>query len=171
MKRKDLVFTWMHIIFPVLLGGVVYLLGRAHTFIAFKWLDLLLAGPVMESINMIPKPPAHAHILPEWIIYSLPDGLWAYSLTVTMLLIWKDGPLYLRIPGIALGPFVAIGYEVGQYFGWTPGTFCYTDLSLSGLAVFLAFILFHKQHVGTRKPIPDKRYCHREERSDVAISK
>lgn len=67
-----------------LTGGFIYLLYRSLTLRMFSWLKTLgLYQMVLswrESLGL-------CH-LPNWVIYSLPDGLWmgAYLLLMYMLL-------------------------------------------------------------------------------------
>ena len=59
---------------------------------------------------------------------NLPDGLWVYSFTSVMLIVWqgsvsRDNILYVTIPLI-----LAVVSEVGQFLGLIMGTFDVFDL-------------------------------------------
>jgi hypothetical protein len=75
--------------------------------------------------------------IPQWIIYSLPDGLWAfaYALLITGLWIGKgSGIKYFWMSTI---PVLVIGMEMLQYIGMVKGTFSLVDLAfeISGLII------------------------------------
>lgn len=57
--------------------------------------------------------------IPRIIIWYLPDGLWAYSLTSTILLIWaKEIPvIWLLLLGILF-----VNFEIMQNFHYINGT-------------------------------------------------
>jgi hypothetical protein len=64
-------------------------------------------------------------VLPEWLLYSLPDGLWVYAITSWVIMIWnRDPPLAWLVIGAALG----IGGELGQVIGIVPGTYQHLDM-------------------------------------------
>ncbi|HRB97506.1 MAG TPA: hypothetical protein PKY67_07330 [Nitrosomonas sp.] len=75
----------------------------------------------------------------DWIKYNLPDGLWVYSLTSLMIIIWKSYTLKSLI-WICSGLLIAIISEFCQYIGVFPGTYDSIDiifyLLAFGLAVF-----------------------------------
>jgi hypothetical protein len=79
------------------------------------------------------------HSLPDWVIYSLPNALWAYALTAFMLRLWGRRLTRGSAPWILVGPLLAIGWEVGQSSGLVPGTFDLTDLLFVVLALAAAF--------------------------------
>jgi hypothetical protein len=73
--------------------------------------------------------------LPNWVIYSLPGGIWVY---VTTIIAKKyDGSENKFIKGITLIPSIyAVGLEFLQLFHFTDGTFDWVDL----LIIFMASI-------------------------------
>ena len=80
------------------------------------------------------------HALPDWVRFSLPDALWVYALTFTVIALQRrSSPLvraaYLMVP-LVLGP----GAELAQAVGLVPGTFDPTDLWLSSGALLLGLL-------------------------------
>lgn len=79
--------------------------------------------------------------LPEWMFYSFPDGLWVYSLTSALLIIWRGKRnLWLLIP-IVSGP----GIEILQFLQLFPGTFDPLDLLLMCLGIILSLLLLKEK--------------------------
>lgn len=74
----------------------------------------------------------------NWFVYSLPDGLWLYSLISALNLIWRNdqsGRLW-----ISAAVILSLTSEVFQYLHYIPGTFDMGDLiayALGSLVVFL----------------------------------
>ena len=65
-----------------------------------------------------------------------PDGLWAYSFLSALLIIWSR---QINLAWIAVVFFLAVSFEVLQYFHWIAGTGDHNDViiyfSFSGAAL------------------------------------
>ena len=66
--------------------------------------------------------------LPDWFLYSLPDGIWLFSYLSVLLLIWDNKISKHNIHWVLLIPSIAIFSEIGQLFEIVSGTFDITDL-------------------------------------------
>jgi hypothetical protein len=74
--------------------------------------------------------------LQDWIVYSLPGGIWVFVLSIIL----QNNHIRIlnqRIPLDYLTIVYGIGLEVLQFFHWTDGTFDWIDI----LFIFLGFIL------------------------------
>lgn len=81
---------------------------------------------------------------PDWMVYSLPQGLWVFSYTLIIGIIWNGAPKLLQWIWMSTAIILAIGWETLQYLNVLSGSFCWMDLSL-GLAGFgLAMLLINK---------------------------
>jgi len=79
------------------------------------------------------------------IIYSLPDGLWVYSWTVCMMLIWRNEKKQAcGSPWAYVGVICGVLFEVFQFFGLLPGTFDLNDVLISLLLFLMAIVNFRK---------------------------
>ena len=111
---------------PLFLGGLIYLLFRPGSLRIFMWLDLAgLREPLellrVHTLQLVP-------LMPEWSIYSLPNGLWAFSYAFIITATWWKQPSRLKQIWLLSLPAVGLGYELLQFAGAIPGTFCYQDL-------------------------------------------
>ncbi|MCB9425686.1 MAG: hypothetical protein H6584_01460 [Flavobacteriales bacterium] len=82
--------------------------------------------------------------LPEVVIYSLPEGLWILSLTLSSM------PFYIQIknfkvPLIIFPPIIAIGFELIQYLHMTNGRYDTLDI-LYSLAFWGLSMIWYKKH-------------------------
>lgn len=60
-------------------------------------------------------------------MYSLPDGLWVYSFSASLYLIWDKSSRGIK--AIIIIPFIAsLVWEILQYFKKVTGTFDLTDV-------------------------------------------
>lgn len=129
-----------HILLPIFIGGLIYLSFRHTTLNMFKWFELMSLSNFINSIRETLHP--IRTILPNWIIYSLPDGLWVYSFSSSFLIIWQDNlnavKYWLLIP-LLLGTFA----EVLQLLKILPGTSDLIDFFVCIIASILS-ILFVK---------------------------
>lgn len=110
-------------------GGALYLLFRSERLLMFEWLGEL--RPFVLSIR--PK-----CVLYDWLIYSLPDGLWLFSYVILIGAIWSfnmKGCILYSMPLIV----IALGSELLQVTGLVPGTFDWVDLLCYSLGAICGF--------------------------------
>lgn len=137
----------LHVLLPLFLGTMIYLLFRTTSLLVFDWLGFVgLLGPLMDFREFMA--PVQSS-LPEWFLFSLPDGLWVYSWVASMVLVWG------RISGfqsgfwILIGPVLGCGSELAQYGMLLPGTFEISDLEFYLLGAFLAYHNLHQKAQAT----------------------
>ena len=133
-KNKKII---VHIILPMLLGTLLYLLFRPKSILIFDYLKVRhLDKPlnIWRSQLAVFKPF-------EWVIFSLPGGLWLYSYTYAIGLSWKNVIDRKNIFWYILPLFVSIGSEFGQYFKLVKGTFDWHDIVLYALFTAIALLL------------------------------
>lgn len=119
----------------LLVGGVIYLLWRSPTLWMFGWCEALGFGEALADFRVI----ASRHEPPQWVLYSFPDGVWAFAGTAIMLGIWRSAQGVMRSIWVSLIPTLAIGSEIGQGIGLIPGGFDLDDLVTCLVAICLAF--------------------------------
>ena len=121
----------LHVIVPVFLGTAIYLLFRTTNLLVFDWLGAIHLTEFVSSARQF----VSAVRLPDWLLYSLPDGLWLYAITCWMILIWnRQPPLPWLLCGLALG----LGGELGQALAFVPGTYQHLDMFFYITAFLLA---------------------------------
>lgn len=92
----------------------------------FEWLDQInLSKYVLELRSYIDS---YSLILPNWFLYSLPDGLWLFSYISFLLIIWDNKVSKKNIFWILLLPIIAVSSELAQFMEIIPGTFDIVDL-------------------------------------------
>lgn len=130
LSKQNIKCFILNIILPLFLGLLVYALFRQR--------DLFLQDLLPSFLNLEVARKAVADVaLPEWMIYSLPDGLWLYAFNSFGWMIAKGNA---RRSAIGLFPFfIAVFSEFAQYFHWICGTFCPVDLFFYFLSAFMAF--------------------------------
>lgn len=135
-KTKGALDVFINVVFPILVGVAIYILfGSLHTnaISTFSW------------VTIYPR----ARI-PSWVRFDLPDGLWTYSLTYSLLLIWKRSKMLSSILISGLSLAASFAYEGLQLLKILPGTFSIYDI-LSycvgyGSAVSLYVLKNRKEH-------------------------
>jgi hypothetical protein len=104
----------------------------------FKWLDsLLLTTPVDFLRDSLYQ---YKSLIPGWIIYSLPDGLWIYALSMSLFLIWGNDYLKTSI-WVVIALLMAPSLEIMQYFHIIHGTFDCRDLIIYIIASFSSVLI------------------------------
>ncbi len=115
-------------VLALLLGGVIYILFRASEPVFFNWiramgLDSWLSFARGKSLSSSGNVPA-------WIVFSLPNGLWAFAYAFLITWIWWRSGSWLKYFWMTSIILLVPGYEVLQYAGIIPGTFCLQDIAL-----------------------------------------
>lgn len=134
-KRQNLKLVLIHCAFPLMIGGVLYILFRSTSLRMFNWFGMLgLENPIQVSRSFVLH---FKNDIPSWVYFSLPDGLWTYSFTSSIVIFWKadakQTSIWLLIPFL-----FAIVLEVFQWFHLFPGTFDFLDLLFSTIGLLLS---------------------------------
>ena len=77
-------------------------------------------------------------LLPEWILFVLPDALWTTAYLFVCDAIWATESCRERLGYGMLVPLIGVFSEVTQVIGWLPGTFDVQDL----LAYVLPYLIY-----------------------------
>lgn len=126
----------------LLFGGLIYILFRTASLKMFSWYETIGFGGLTNELRKFTF--QFSNRIPEWILFSLPDGLWIFSYVTLMLVIWRNSVSIKNVFWILIIPLLAIGSELGQLFGLIIGTFDFADLILYILGMTLPFILLNK---------------------------
>ena len=119
--------TWLHVGLPLITGSSIYALWRSPALLGFEWLEAV--GASRSVLQLRAAGDAAGHVLPSWIVFSLPNGLWSYALMASIGLLWRTE----RWTNAKQFWFwctlcIAVLPEVGQAMHLIPGTFDLVDL-------------------------------------------
>jgi hypothetical protein len=117
-------FAVSHCAAPLGLGGFIYLSWRPTGLLMFDWAEALGLGSVLAAWRGAVAP--SGELVPEAVLYSLPDALWVYALTAWFSRTWPSPRL--RGKWLGAGLALGVGGELGQLAGVVPGTFDPVDL-------------------------------------------
>lgn len=130
-------YVLIHVVLPLLIGGLIYIFWRVDHLFMFRWFDMLGLTPIIESMRAVAMPARP--FVPDWILFSLPDGTWVYACVAFFGRLWREGPRWAQVLWIGMGPAMAIGGELGQIPGWVPGTFDWVDFVCYVVATVISF--------------------------------
>jgi hypothetical protein len=137
MRFQTFKLIGIHCFTPLFIGGLIYIFFRSNTLNMFNWFEALRMDQIINDLRvsfLSLKP-----IIPEWIIYSLPDGLWVYSFTSGILIIWGKLLTFWLIAPLLTGVLV----EFAQLFQFFPGTFDIIDFLIGILAFTSSILIFN----------------------------
>ncbi len=115
----------------ILLGGIIYLAFRSPELAFIQWIGASGSDGWLALFRE--NAASYGKNLPEWFVYSLPDGLWAFAYALVITSIWTRSSSWIKYLWLASIPLLIIGFEAMQYLHIIPGTFCFQDL-IAGLA-------------------------------------
>jgi hypothetical protein len=125
--------------FALLAGGIIYIIFRSSEPLFFSWTN---STQVIHWINIIRSSSLSlSKVLPEWIVYSLPNGLWAFGYSLLITGIWRGSKSLLRYFWFASIPLLVLGFEFLQFARLIPGTFCSQDIALGIAGIVLGIMV------------------------------
>lgn len=129
---------WAFALMPVIIGGTIYLLYRPKNILLFSTLNEMGIMPRLEAI----RKSAELYHLPNFVVYSLPAGLWTASYLMAMYMMTKHCTRRTRLSLSLPLPISAIASEFMQLFDLCPGTFDVDDLIcyIIPIVIFLKLI-------------------------------
>lgn len=145
MKKQKIFLTC----FPLIIGVLIYLFFRSRHLFYFQLLKhLSLDIHIIETRNYIRT---FRHLFPNWIIYSLPDGVWLFSFGIALLVNRIYFPLISKIYTIIYIFMIFIEFFQLRFGGHGTflGTFDLMDIyCFTGgyfLAISISFFFWKKQ--------------------------
>ena len=78
----------LHIVLPIFIGSMIYILFREKTLLMFDWFSYLKLDFIIDFLrNNFYE---YRTYIPKNILFSLPDALWVYSFTMFLSLCFKN---------------------------------------------------------------------------------
>lgn len=122
----------------LILGCSIYLFCRDTSNIIYHFSDFIGVTSQVNSIrDLIPA-------LPSWFVNSLPDGLWMFSFSMFILVIWEFQRSREAIAWILIALACGFILEFFQFLAILPGQFDWHDLAFMFYAALLPFCFTHK---------------------------
>ncbi len=125
----------------LLIGGIIYLLSRPTTLILFRVPHLLGWSNTIERLRE-----SMSISLPEWVVFNLPDALWAGAYIMTIDSVTQKSSTQVRLVSASIVPTIGVVSEFLQAFSLLPGTFDPLDL-LSYATPYIIYILITLRRV------------------------
>lgn len=121
---------FLYALLPLLFGAIIYGFFRK-----IVWLNACV--PLIQVEDIILGQSSLESWMIHFIIYTLPDAIWSFSLVIFVSALWinKESNCLLWI---FFGLLLGTSFEIGQFFGLFNGYFCTDDLVASAIASLLA---------------------------------
>ncbi|MBP5777910.1 MAG: hypothetical protein J6W56_10215 [Prevotella sp.] len=136
-KELDNHLTMVKVILGILFllsGGSIYLLHRSTGIVLFRVVDALGCMDTVEALR------ASVATLPEFVVFSLPDGLWSASYLLFVDAVFASQSKSIRLVWGALIPAIGLASELLQAIGFCPGTPDWQDALCYGVPYILYVI-------------------------------
>jgi hypothetical protein len=140
---------WILLSFLALfLSALIYIACRPSEHVFFRWINSTGLEYWFNLVRQNPLSPSS--VLPEWFVFSLPDGLWAFAYSLLITGIWSGSKSRIKYFWMASIPILVFGFEFLQYAGNIPGTFSSQDLIFGVAGILIGFF------TGTKKKTYEK---------------
>lgn len=126
-------------IISLIMGGLIYLAFRPDTLVIFYWLKLIKLDSNIYNFREIFQP--YGKVLPNWLLFSAPNGLWMLAFSGLMAFIWKDKSLTTGFYLSGLLWITSITSELMQYAKLISGVFDFNDIIFYTIGFFSFFLL------------------------------
>ena len=134
-------FLLAHLL-SLLMGGSIYVLFREDSLLMFHLFNFIDVFDLISDFRLTSlKLSAY---LPDWFLYSFPDGLWMFSYVCLLLFIWNKISKHNFIWFVSL-PSLSVFSEIGQFFEIIPGTYDNTDLIFYILGGTIPVLITYKK--------------------------
>ncbi|MBU4185806.1 MAG: hypothetical protein KKI12_10045 [Proteobacteria bacterium] len=139
----------VHVFLPVCVGAFIYILFRKESLTVFLWFDKVsLLDTVMSLRDVVI---GFKDKMPIIILYSLPDGIWVYSATYLMLIIWKGNMKNITaLFWISAPLFLSIETELLQSIHIVQGSFCLYDMAFYIIGFILPVTIFRRHYANPK---------------------
>jgi hypothetical protein len=138
LKNSNFNLILFHVISPLTIGGLIYVVFRAKSLRMFSWFESIGIKTQISFLREYFSPIKSC--LPSWVYFSLPDGLWVYSFTSIILILWAG-----KINFWLIIPFTSgILIEILQGLSFT-GTFDYLDLAFSLIGISTSIVIINRK--------------------------
>jgi hypothetical protein len=123
----------------IFIGGAIYIFLRPSEYIFFNWLSNTWLNEWFIQIRVYSL--NGSQFIPEWIIFSLPNGLWAFAYTMVIITIWNSCRSWVKYIWFSSIPILVLGFEFLQLAGFIKGTFCIQDIAFGLLGIFIGILI------------------------------
>lgn len=137
-KHKNLIFNYLYLFSLAFLAASIYFLFRDKTILFNQFFSTFGFDGLQEKQRIQEIIP-----VPNWIIYSLPGGIWVYVASIFAHKFEKK-LFYFPVHVYILPAIYALGLEFCQLCHLTDGTFDWLDLLFVLIGVYLAK---HSKHL------------------------
>ena len=124
----------------VSIGGCIYLMQRTTGLLMFRIIDFLGLTDVVATLR------AYAMQWPEFVVFSLPGGLWSASYVLLVDAVFAGQSNLIRLSWGSLIPMIGVVSELLQALGLCPGTADWQDAVCYGVpyVVYVVWVILKK---------------------------
>ena len=124
----------------VSIGGCIYLMQRTTGLLMFRIIDFLGMTDVVATLR------TYAMQWPEFVVFSLPGGLWSASYVLLADAVFAGQSNLIRLSWGSLIPMVGVVSELLQALGLCPGTADWQDAVCYGVpyVVYVVWVILKK---------------------------
>lgn len=128
--------------FCLFIGGSIYIIFRPLTLNMFRWFDTLGISSLINKYREL----ANYVSLNDFVLYSLPDGLWITSYLIIVNTIIPSKQKKELFFWILFLPLISVLSEFLQYYNLISGRFDINDIVcfVSPLIINLIFLKYEK---------------------------
>jgi hypothetical protein len=134
LKKRELKFLVYWVIIPLLIGTLIYLLFRP---LSIRLFNVFNENQLNLIIQLRTNLGVSSSDFPVWFTNSLPDGLWLFSFTNILSLIWINRNGMVKNIFLLVPILIGLIHELIQFFNVNYGTFDIIDVF-----TYLIFYLF-----------------------------
>lgn len=120
-------------------GGMIYMLYGNEQLLGFRVADALGISTIVDAM----REAARQTTPPEFVRYSLPDGLWSASYVLFADCFTRGESLKKRLATAALIPALGVASELMQLAGMLQGVYDTLDL-ISYIIPYLLYYLYER---------------------------
>jgi len=143
-RDKKHIFIITNCMIPLFVGLSIYLFLRDENILLFCWINDI--GLLNQIVSIRKYTLAFRESMPSWFIYTLPDGIWVYSFTICLGIVWYGSRCFYY--WLLIGFYMGVISELLQLFNIIRGTFCMNDMIVNFISLITAYFVLTKYMEG-----------------------
>lgn len=127
----------------LLVGGMLYLGFRPVSLLMFEWINFVGLEGLVADYRAFILP--YGSQLPEWLIFSAPNGLWLFSFAGLMMYLWGQEQFAAALAWTFALWVVSISSELLQSVHFLSGVFDINDVFAYTTGFLAYFVLMQSE--------------------------
>ena len=133
---------FLHIVLPIVVGGLIYIGFRDTRLLFFSWADILELDSLVNYIRRYMN--NNFNELHDHVVYSIPGALWLYAFISFNFFLWLEDNSKMKMIWLFIPIIIAFSHEFLQKINLVNGTYSNIDILYYLISIGFSYIALIK---------------------------